>query len=98
MRICLTLGAKSRLSTVLAKEITDNPDALFRIWEFTSGRYDDASIKLGLVIDEAFEDDELAYCCGLPFAASRDFLSLRGEPHIFCIFLDEKGLPGVYAF
>lgn len=98
MRICLTIGAKSRLARVLALEAMENPDAFFRIWEFTSGRYDDANIKLGLVIDEALEDDEQAFCCGLPFAASRDFLSMRGEPHIFCVFLDENGQPGVYAF
>lgn len=98
MRICLTIGAKTRLARVLAKEIAENPDVIFRIWEFTSGRYNDASINLGLVLDEIGEDDEMAFCCGLPFTASRDFLSLRGEPHIFCVFLDEKGQPGVYAF
>lgn len=98
MRICLTIGAKSRLSRVLALETRENPGAFFRIWESTSGRYNDASIKLGLVIDETVEDDEQAFCCGLPFAASRDLLAVRGEPHIFCVFLDENGQPGVYAF
>lgn len=98
MRICLTIGARSRLAKVLALEVEENPQTLFRIWEHTSGRYNDASINLGLGLDQAEEDDERAFCCGLPFVASRDFLSLRGEPHIFCVFLDENGQPSVYAF
>lgn len=98
MRICLTLNAARRLERVLAKEAEDNPNAVFRIWEFTSGRYNDASIHLGLALDEADENDESAECCGLPFTASADFLSLRGDPHIFCIFLDENGMPGVFEF
>lgn len=98
MRIWLTLGAKERLDRVLAKEIATNPNVVFRIWEFTSGRYNNASINLSLALDEADENDEQAICRGLPFAASKDFLSLRGGPHIFCIFMDEKGMPGVYEF
>lgn len=98
MRICLTLAAARRLARVLAKEAKDNPNAVFRIWEFTSGRYNDASIRLGLALDEAGEDDESAMCLGLPFTASADFLSVRGDPHIFCIFLDENGMPGVFEF
>lgn len=78
--------------------MSENPDMLFRIWESTSGRYNDARMKLGLVLDEASEDDEKASCCGLPFIASRDFLSLRGGPHIFGIYMDEHGQPGVYEF
>ena len=94
----MTLGARSRLRRVLAKETETNPATVFRIWEFTSGRYNDANIQLGLSLDEADENDERALCCGLPFAASRDFLDLRGGPHIFGVFLDEKGMPGIYEF
>lgn len=83
---------------VLANEKQDNPDVNFRIWERTQGRYDKATISLGLILDEATDDDEHASCCGLPFIASRDFLELRGGPHIFCIFIDENNQPGVYAF
>lgn len=98
MRVCLTLSARARLARVLANEKLDNPDAIFRIWERTVGRYDKATISLGLILDEASDDDEHASCCGLPFIASRDFLALRGEPHVFCIFMDENSQPGVYAF
>lgn len=98
MRICLTLGARWHLSNILARERLENPQARFRIWEVTSGRYNDAFIRLGLIIDEATDEDEHASCCGLPFVASRDFLALRGEPHIFCVFIDEKSQLDVYAF
>lgn len=98
MRVCLTIGARYRLASVLARELQENPDAFFRIWETTSGRYDKAVIRLGLVLDEVGEEDEQAFCCGLPFIASRDFLALRGEPHIFCIFVDKDSQIGVYAF
>lgn len=83
---------------MLANEMRENPNVLFRIWETTVGRYDKATFRLGLILDEATEDDEHAFCCGMHFIASRDFLELRGEPHIFCIFLDENLQIGVYAF
>lgn len=98
MRICCTIGAKLYLSEILAREWNNNPDLLFRIWESTSGRYNDAQIKLKLTLDEASEDDEKAFCCGLPFIASKEFLSLRGGPHIFCIYVDEDGHFAVCEF
>lgn len=98
MQILLTSGARVRLGQVIARERRENPDVVFRIWETTSGRYDDAKIALRLILDERAEDDEQTTCCDLPFVASREFLSMRGEPHIFCIITDENGFPAVVEF
>ncbi len=94
----MTLGALRHLSKVLARERQENPNAHFRIWEFTSGRYNDAHFKLGIAIDEANEEDEHSSCYGLPFVASKDFLAVRGGPHVFCIFINDDLQLDVYEF
>lgn len=80
---------------ILARERKENPEVVFRIWETTIGRYNEARIRLRVALDEAHEDDERTSCHDLPFVASRDFLDLRGKPHIFYIFTGEDGLPEV---
>lgn len=95
MQIILTSGARHRLKDILNQERKKNPNIVFRIWETTRGRYNEAKICLCLTLDEAEADDEYAACCNLPFVASRDFLDLRGEPHIFCILTNKAGMPEV---
>lgn len=95
MNVLLTSGIWRRLSIILERERKENPAAVFRIWETTIGRYDDARICLRVSLDEANDDDEQICCKDLPFVASRDFLDLRGEPHIFYIVMGEDGVPVV---
>lgn len=98
MQILLTSGARIRLERILKRERRENPEAVFRIWETTTGRYDDARIHLRVILDEEQSGDVRTACCNLPFVASREFLDLRGEPHIFCIMVDENGFPLVSEF
>lgn len=98
MQILLSNNALRWLNVILDKERIENPDAVFRIWEITRGRYNDAKIHLRLSIDKKDENDVEASCLRLPFVASRDFLALRGEPHIFYIGLAEDGMPLVQEF
>lgn len=98
MQVLLTLGTRKKLEKILKRERRHNPDAVFRIWEITTGRYDDARICLRLALDNAAEDDERTVCCEIPFVAAREFLELRGEPHIFCVLSDEYGNPIVEEF
>ena len=98
MQILLSNNAIERLNAILDRERVENPEAVFRIWEITRGRYNDAKIHLRLSVDEKDENDVEASCVRLPFVASRDFLALRGEPHIFYIGLAKNGMPQVQEF
>lgn len=95
MNVLLTSAELRRLSHILERERQENPTAVFRIWETTIGRYDDARILLRIGLDDPQEDDERTSCKDIPFVASRDFLDLRGKPHIFYIFTGEDGRPEV---